>query len=74
MGYYEENREARLKYQKAYNEANKEKISSYFKSYYINNFDEFAKKYQMKKANKKYKINGFTNPQIINKNNNLVTF
>lgn len=67
MGYYEENREKRLEYQKAYNLANKEKISSYFKSYYINNYNSFQKKNRLGK----YKINN-KKPEIKKLENNKI--
>jgi hypothetical protein len=80
MGYYEENREARLNYQKAYNEANKEKISNYFKNYYIKNYGQFMTKNRMYSLNRKHKIKSNKKLETKPENsaqkiiNNLVTF
>ncbi len=82
MTYYEEHKEERLKYQKEYNEANKVKISKYFRTYYIKNYDQFMAKNQNYSLNRKYKIksnNKIENQKVENKiqnnnKNNLVTF
>ena len=69
MGYYEENKEARLEYQKAYNEKNKVKISNYFKNYYIANYDQFQAKNEMAKTKRPYKIN--SKKKLENKTENI---
>ncbi len=65
--YYQKNREARLEYQKKYNEENKMRISNYFKEYYQINYSHFHDKNNTynKKINTK-KILGEKNIDKIN--------